>query len=493
MTTQTMKRIPALLCVLCVLCGHPQRAEAQTPPTLKTEHFDRDPNWEGLNNRAAKPKRVQQDFGYSSDGRIGGTITIAAEPAYYAKKIQPVTLDDTLSASGTLVSDGRGWPLFGFFNADTLKEWRTPNTLAIRLNGRGETFFVHVEYATKRWRINATGFTAETKNPGTGKEETMEFKKGTVHQWSIKYDPAANNGGGSITVTIDDKTSVCPLLEGHRLDGATFNRFGILNAIKHASDKGEMWLGDLTINGEKQNLGKDPQWEAFQNRHEYETADVRPNSDYGYSKTHYAGGKAAGEMGGLTFRGNIRLANGMNYYGDRIGVLSLEKPLKASGKISYRRGVTDSATLIGFFHAPTSVTIDPETPKAPKGWISYLPKNFFGVAIKGPAREGFYFHPTYRLNDDRGGGNPGGPIANCPRLNPDELAHDWSFEYSPTAVGGKGQITVTVDQQSVTMDMAEGHKMAGAQFNRFGIVSNGVDGNGQVVYLDDLIYTARQD
>ena len=50
----------------------------------KTETFDRDPNWEGLNHRAAKPRKIQQDFGYSN-GKIGGVITIAGEPAYYAK------------------------------------------------------------------------------------------------------------------------------------------------------------------------------------------------------------------------------------------------------------------------------------------------------------------------------------------------------------------------------------------------------------------------
>jgi hypothetical protein len=34
--------------------------------------------------------------------------------------------------------------------------------------------------------------------------------------------------------------------------------------------------------------------------------------------------------------------------------------------------------------------------------------------------------------------------------------------------------------------------MAGARYNRFGIVSNWVDGNGQVVYVDDLTYTTNQ-
>lgn len=39
----------------------------------------------GLNHRAAKPRKIQQDFGYSN-GKIGGIITMAGEPAYYAKK-----------------------------------------------------------------------------------------------------------------------------------------------------------------------------------------------------------------------------------------------------------------------------------------------------------------------------------------------------------------------------------------------------------------------
>ena len=139
------------------------------------------------------------------------------------------------------------------------------------------------------------------------------------------------------------------------------------------------------------------------------------------------------------------------------------------------------------------MTVDPDAPKAPKDWIGYLPKNFVGVAIKGPARDGFYFHPTYRLGDDRGGGNPGSPLAHCPLLNPDGQARDWSFAYSPAGAGGKGQITVSVDGQAVTLELQEGHRGAGAQFNRFGIISNWVDGNGQVVYLDDLTYTARQE
>src|SRR5438093_770235 len=78
---------------------------------LKTESFDRDPQWEGHNNRIV-PKEVkplEQDFDYSpttnfagkSTGEIGGVIWRAPTRASYAAKISPKTINDKLSASGT--------------------------------------------------------------------------------------------------------------------------------------------------------------------------------------------------------------------------------------------------------------------------------------------------------------------------------------------------------------------------------------------------------
>src|SRR5439155_17953917 len=74
----------------------------------RTERFDKDPGWEGHNNRSTVPpaRTVRQDFGYSKTahaggrpGEIGGFISPAAEPAYYAKKLSAKTFEDTLSAS----------------------------------------------------------------------------------------------------------------------------------------------------------------------------------------------------------------------------------------------------------------------------------------------------------------------------------------------------------------------------------------------------------
>jgi len=117
-----------------------------TPAAERTESFDKDPHWDGVNNRATTEKRtIRQDFGFSKTnhaggkiGEIGGFITPTAEPAYYAKKIDTKSFDDPLSASGRLLCQGRQFHvLVGFFNADTINEWRTPNSIAIRLLGAG--------------------------------------------------------------------------------------------------------------------------------------------------------------------------------------------------------------------------------------------------------------------------------------------------------------------------------------------------------------------
>lgn len=57
-----------------------------------------------------------------------------------------------------------------FFNSETVNEWRTPNTIAMRLNGRGENFFAYVEYCTSKWRAggDTTPFPSLT-DPQTGR------------------------------------------------------------------------------------------------------------------------------------------------------------------------------------------------------------------------------------------------------------------------------------------------------------------------------------
>lgn len=470
---------------------------ASAEPATKTESFDRDPSWDHVNNRVAdrhtQPVTIRQDFGFSNTaraggemGEIGGFVQAAAEPAWYGKVIADRTLEQRLSASGTFsVADGGTNLLLGFFNADTAKEWRTANTLALRINGRGDNFFAYLEYCTSKWRAGADNPQPfpRREDPQTGRKELIGFPSGgKAHHWDMRYDPAGNNGAGVITATIDGQTSVCHLDPGHKADGAVFNRFGILNVMKSADNGTEFFVDDLTINGEAQPFDADPKWEGRGNRTTFTTLNIRPSFDFGFSPTHFAGGKAGGEMGGLFFRGDCRYPERMAYYGDRVGPLSLDQPIRARGKVALRRGVSDSTTLFGFFNAATAMRSNPSQNQG-------LPEGVLGVNIEGPSSEGFCFYPVARLP-----GRDGivSPDLRTLRILPDGAAHDWQFDYNPAAAHGRGRITVTLDGRSIHLDLNEGDRSANARLDRFGLVTPWIDGNGQLVYFDDVTYSVSQ-
>jgi hypothetical protein len=434
---------------------------------------------------------VRQDFGYSasnhagrSTGEIGGFITAAAEPAYYAKRIPEQTFEDRLTASGTIVcSSERFHVLIGFLNSHTLNEWRTPNTIAIRLLGRGDVFYAYVEYATRDWRAGADspGGFATVRIPGTDRVQLRGFARGAVHRWSLDYDPAGHEGAGAITVTIDDETSICNLGEGHRQDGATFDHFGIMPVLKSADDGGEMWLDDVTVNGDHDDFSADPRWDELRNRDTYETHEVRPFWDFGYSATRFAGGDGLGEMGGSVYRGDCRYANTLAHYGDRLGPLTLDRPIRAGGNLAMLRGVSDSTTLIGFFNAVDSVTVTDSQ-------SSGLPRSFVGIAIEGPSREGFFVYPVYRTTEGRErAGADRGPL----HMRPDGTPHTWSLEWAP-AGAGPGHMQVSLDGVAFGIEVDPAVSRSATRLDRFGIITTWVDGNGQRVFLDDLEYTCAQ-
>jgi WD40 repeat protein len=477
------------IALVAALCGEGTLTNA----TERTERFDRDPSWDGHNNRAEKPepRTIKQDFGYSATshaggatpGEAGGFIMPAGEPAYYAKKISELTFNDAFRASGKLVCSGSSFHvLLGFFNDSTLNEWRTPNTIAIRLQGRGEVFFAYVEYATSRWRAggDTPGGFATVPDPTTGRLQFKGFPIGPkVYEWALEYDPKANDGSGSIRVTLGGETSVCHLDRGHKGDGAKFNRFGLLTVMKQADTGGEVWIDDVTINGETERFDRDPMWVEVGNRGTHSTQVVRPRFDFGYSRTRFAGGNE-GEMGGLIFRGDGRYPHMMAFYGDRLDELTLAKPLRASGRLSLRRAVTDSDVLLGFFHAEDSLN------SGGKDSIG-IPSDFMGVTIGGPSREGFMIAPCYRLNNTERNSADRGPY-----VLPNGVAHEWSFEFSPTSANGGGSLVVTLDGERVTLPVPRDHLAIGAHFNRFGMISTHTDGNGQHLYFDDLTYTWTQ-
>lgn len=209
---------------------------------LKTETFDADPGWDGRNNRATDPgpRQIVQNFGFNSSSAnaggsagIGGFITPAGEPAFYGKVITPASFNTPLSASGILnVPQGGGHTLIGFFNADTVNEWRTPNTIALRIYGRGSYFLAYLEYGTGLWRAGGASFGGEAAIP-TGP---------AGYPFSLNYDPNGAGGRGTVSAILGSYSTVMTLDSGHKADGAMFNRFGILNVMKSADDPGQIWL-----------------------------------------------------------------------------------------------------------------------------------------------------------------------------------------------------------------------------------------------------------
>lgn len=456
----------------------------------RTQRFDRDPGWEGVNNRVqSEAREVRQDFGFSKTshcgrgpGELGGYVTPAAEPAHYALKIPERTFAQPQAASGVLfVPPGAGHVLVGFFNADTFKEWRGANTVALRISPRGNVFYAWLEYCTGRWRAggdNPQGFS--TGEPGSSRRTMFEFPAGKPLEWSLRYDPDANGGTGALRAKIGDQEAVCHLDPGHKADGADFNRFGLLNISKSVDGGGEIWLDDITVNGRTETFDRDPRWEGRGNRRTFQSTDIRPRFDFGFSPTAHAGG-GRGELGGLVFRGDGRYPDKMASYADRLPApLTLEKPLRVSGRLALRRAVSDSTTLLGFFNSRETLAI---TPAQDNGF----PDSFFGVAVEGPSSEGFTLYPAYRVRGEARCATQATPN----RILPDGKPHRWSLDYQPSATG-PGRVTVRLDEGTVTLEVPREHQAPGARFDRFGLVTTRVDGNGQRIYFDDLTYTISQ-
>lgn len=458
--------------VLILLLGAAIAGQA----ALRNEGFDREPpNWEGANNRskAFELKTVIQDFGYSAArGAVGGRIQPAGEPAYYGYRLpKPLTFESSFTVEGRMyIAEGGGHCLLTFFNTNTLNEWRTPNSLGARINGRGETFHCHLEYCTSRWRAGAGVIGVIV--PGE-RIDAKSVPAGKWYAWKIDYQP------GHAIMTLDGDKAEMDVPREHISEGATFTHFGILSLIKTWDSGSDVWIDDVSINGVKFDFSADPKWEAFQNRRKYVSADTRPRFDFGWSSTHHAKGKMPGELGGLIFRGDCREPARMAAYGDRIGTLTLKNLLRASGKVCMLRGVTDSTASIGFYNAASSMKSNPSQKNS-------IPMDYLGINIEGPSAEGFFFYPVFRGHGDDGKalGSNGNK---SPRIYPDGKVRDWFLEYDPN----KNRITVGLDHQTCALDLAASDQQVGATFNRFGICTPWIDGNSVTVYFDDLQYTAE--
>jgi hypothetical protein len=461
-------------------------ADVDQPPGLRRADFSADPKWDAFRNRQVPDPapRTRQDFGYRTTnraggknaGEIGGRVQRSATPATYSFALpKQLTFNDRITASGRFSvtwDDGGNGVWLGFFGNDT-RGWRANNSLCFRLDGNGQKFWVFYEYGTRHWLAGGAGcFEGEAYQ----KTPTKPFPTdGKSHQWSMTYDPDGANGDGLMTYILDGKRYDLPLTPGHKKDGATFDRFGIVNQ-QTTGGSIEAYFDDLVVNGQEFNFDEVPKWEGKGNQTDFADTVRRPWQDFGYSPgTSRAGGKA-GEIGGVFWRGE-----GPAFYADAVGPLSLDDELFASGTIAFMGAGSDSGTCIGWFDSASKKANNKADGREPQ-------PNTLGIMIEGPSRIGHYFRPAYGAADGEGVITGSGPI-----IRPDAKVHRWSIRYSPRAgEKGQGRITVTLDDQSVHQDLKDSHRARGATFDRFGLYNNAVGGNQIIMWVDDVAYTANR-
>jgi len=472
--------------------------------SLQAESFEKDPGWEGHNNRIV-PERVPtvtQDFGYShtsfastAAGELGGRVMRAAEPALYADKIAPVTLDDKLSASGSFAltkTNPGGGIFFGFLRGEQPGAGGRPiSSLGINLDCERSGGRLAVRLITGRNQSCGTFVTPFI--PGKFRPTPIR-NDGTRYQWTLDYDPAGAGGRGRFQFTFrggaskpgefsdtdipeahkqearrrfpDVTTFTVDLPEGYRQQGTTFDHFGLMNMTKPGGWM-TIYFADLKCQGRALDLSQDPHWDAALNRTTYQSRDVAGAHNFGFSATNHAGGEP-GEIGGTFWR-----SGKYAWYANRVGPLTLDDRLEASGKVVLEAGGPDSDMFFGWFNSENK-----SEPPVEAG-------HFLGVHIGGPTRVGHYFHPWLTTATGTRSRAESGPV-----LTPGK-PYNWSLVYDPAANDGNGSITVTLGDESVTLALKKGIKAQGARFDRFGVFTSNIGGQIVKVYLDDLNYTAR--
>jgi hypothetical protein len=378
-----------------------------------------------------------------------------------------LSLDDRLEASGTLaVTDAQGGSgaLIGWFN-DSSRGWRTPNSVAFRIDGNGGKYWLFYEYGTGHGRTGGAGAFEGDRYQTTS---TPPFPAdGKPHRWRLRYDPAAAQGLGRLEFQIDDRIYGVNLDAQDREDGASLNRFGIWNQ-QATGDAVQFWLDDLKINEHTWTFDGDPAWEGIGNQQRFEERIIRPFHNYGGFGPFDSKGHPE-KIGGIIFRDEQP-----SYYALPVPPTNLDQELRARGTIRFDQAGVDSGVYIGWFDAETK-----QSNRTPENEARQ--KNYLGILLEGPSRVGHYFRPSYSTRTGRGQNAADGPL-----LRPDGRVHTWTIHYEPKVENDRGRITVTLDGNTQTLPLDEGDRNEGARFDRFGLFNLQAGGWHVEVYLSDV-------
>jgi hypothetical protein len=304
------------------------------------------------------------------------------------------------------------------------------------------------------------------------------FHRHDQHRWWKRPDAGA--GHGRVTLAFDDHTPyVIWFDEKIRRAPVELDRFGLFNIARFGT-RVELYLADLTVNGQKIDLSQDPHWEGRNNESQYTEPNFQAAHSYGWSQTNWAGAKP-GEIGGLFWRTEPPDPL-CSYYGDDVGALTLDDPISFSGTICFTDGMTDAAAFFGYFNRDNQI----QKFDAANSDLSSPIANMLGISIADSSAVGYYFMPQVSAAGREVVRNASEVFA------PDRRRRKFKFTYDPAGNGGTGRVTVTLDDRRITLDLTPAQRKQGAAFNRFGLANVRSGGHSVEFYLDDLTYTARR-
>ncbi len=327
-------------------------------------------------------------------------------------------------------------------------------------------------------------------------------------------NPEPESLHGRITFQLEDGREYAIYLpEEHHQAPAIFDRFGVFNFQLYGrhwefydnestGTESELYIGNLVINGETVELEQDPCWEGAGNHMTFTDADFHGRHDYGYTQTNWAGGDSPGEAGGTIWR-NEAIDPLHSFYADPVGGLTLEDPIRFSGKLAFVSAGTDGDAIVGYFNEKERMReftggnrIYPPDLAEQLGGRNKIHLGFdqrgsripgsMGFIIGGPTRVGFYFS-LFCIPTENTASMVSGPV-----IMPDGNLHHFSFDYQP-GVSPAGRINASLDEKTFSLDLTLEQRQANATFDLFGLTMPRQGGKWAIIYIDDIEYTARED
>ena len=143
---------------------------------------------------------------------------------YYADSIASLTFDDRLEARGKIKL------VVGGPDADICIGWFRTDGGTVPPNKVGDFLGVKIGGPTRVGHMLAPNYTVHEELRGLA-DHAPVMVPGKAYEWSMVYDPQAQDGQGAITVKLGDETVVLSLKPGHRAAAkrARFDRFGLFS------------------------------------------------------------------------------------------------------------------------------------------------------------------------------------------------------------------------------------------------------------------------